>query len=357
MSLILWSLVVVVVVVVITTVLLLLVQPKQRKLIVSVEKTAKLPLKEAFRKLGIEEYSSPAPGLVYVYKPAQLDAPADPNAILTLAMHGGNVFQKKDGMWMALVHMYGRQRASTMMPETVDLKTEADVLDTFIRPLEIYAIKANIENGVGIDVVRGKDVRRVLRHWDRKTRRRPVVIQKVVRNPLLLDGKAFKVRIFLLRIRGTWYLHATGYVYRAKDPWPRSGTEVPSLDAFVANASSLKGRNVLEEYRGIPRTLREVVPRHVFDTALVPLLSAVVRAAPQPPDASSQAWALGADVIFDDEFHPWILECNIGPGTSSALTNEFPDLCHTRAQVEEDMIRTALPAYFAPPPSDNMIRL
>lgn len=165
--------------------------------------------------------------------------------------------------------------------------------------------------------------------------RDPYVIQKYIRNPLLLDGRKSEIRIY-------WLIASLNpllvLIYR--EGTVRLNTRPFSLDDFdntLIHVTNVYQQETHPEYdpsivlkwsfsyweKYLVEELK-VAPENYVEEHLKPRLkrmfSFVIDAAREDlakhPDPGLFFGLLGADIIFDDKLHPWLTEVQRGPGLS-----------------------------------------
>jgi hypothetical protein len=262
-------------------------------------------------------------------------------ACLSLSLPTCSWLDKKDRLWSCLSDAHGPEGAARVMPKSLVLPATPGQLKAFHASTPgPYFVKANVESGKSIRIARdAREVDEILRTSTYK----PVVIQKSI-EPMRIGGYAFKLRLFVIHAAGRWYVHHTGFVYTGRKPC----TDESSIDCMMANAVQLaRGTSAIRKhYQGIPVTARAFFQgrEHLMHRAHAALGRCVQAASVKMriPPGERYGWVLGTDVVFDTRGEAWVIEMNVLPGSSGAISRAFPPLKDQRIQVELDMIRLAL---------------
>lgn len=165
--------------------------------------------------------------------------------------------------------------------------------------------------------------------------RNPYIIQKYIRNPLLLDGRKSEIRIY-------WLVASLDplLVLIYKEGTVRLNSRPFSLDDFdntLIHVTNVYQQQTHPEYdpsivlkwswayweKYLVEELK-LAPQNYVEGHLKPQLkrmfSFVIDAARQPlarhPAQGLFFGLFGADIIFDDKLHPWLTEVQRGPGLS-----------------------------------------
>lgn len=207
-------------------------------------------------------------------------------------------------------------------------------------PENLWILKpCGMSSGVGIQILWRFDVLRdVYAHpekYDFHTKSMRYVIQRYIRNPLLLDGRKSEMRIYwlipsvdpllvLMYGEGTVRLNSKPFVLDDFD-----NALVHLTNAFQQKSHPEYDPSVVLKWsfadleNDVVRS-RKLVPENFIEGRLKPQLKRMLSfvadaAAPSlvlcPPQGLFFG-LYGADVILDDTLHPWLTEIQKGPGLS-----------------------------------------
>jgi len=180
---------------------------------------------EQFDRVDHEDWNLFVPcGYTYVERElAQHDQFRDKKNGWVLGIQGADQFAAKNLSWSILEKHYGRLRATTFMPETWITYDPAQMQQFFnqVKPGDLYIMKKNIQQQKGLHLV--SDPSEVTNAFSRGY----VIVQRVLRDPFLLNGRKINLRVYVLitcyRGKKTLYMYDDGFVYYSKVPYG-SGT-------------------------------------------------------------------------------------------------------------------------------------
>ena len=257
------------------------------------------------------------------------------NSVIT-----GNIdiikFDMKDSLWQILTNKYGLQKASNIIPESRILKND-DYID-FINKNKncFFILKKNIEDGKGLYISKNKN--ELINKFEEslKTRKPFVVIQKIIMNPLLIDKKTFKIRMFLtITCKNkivNFYLSKHGYIAYSKNEWDKNNVNMENIMAsphwneeYLKNSKCYKRKllSLKNEYKNKPifiedfkkyLELKGINYNKIFNE--IKNKSSLIMKSIKMNNRYTNFIVTGIDVIFDDNYNPYILELNRAPGTT-----------------------------------------
>jgi hypothetical protein len=223
----------------------------------------------------------------------------------------------KNSLWKILHGAYGRQKAKEMMPDTYVLFDERDMkeFETSYEPNQLYLLKKNIQRKLGIHLT--KDYQDIMSKKNTDFR----VVQKYINNLFLIDKRKINLRIYLLVtcFDGvvSVYMHRRGRcIYSNKDFDENTLDPEVHLTSLNLDIDVYKTRPFdltdLRAYLGenIFYGLMNDIVRNLIDTmrAAKPFLCQLARL------RNNESFQLfGLDYVFDENFHPYLLEMNKGP--------------------------------------------
>jgi hypothetical protein len=249
-------------------------------------------------------------------------------------LDGVDEFVAKNALWGNLVKHYGLARAKTYMPMTYELFINNDV-EKFKREYDskkIYIMKKNIQRQEGLlitnnfsEIISGKQ-------------KGYVVVQELLQNPYIIDGRKTNMRFYILIIRNKDKLkvlvYNDGFMYYTKVPFVKN-----SLDADVNITTGYIDREVYEKnplthgdlrmYLDKPDRilspieqnicnqglrLSDVYFKRIYEMLRDIFLAFIGKFAKSDKLANNIGFQLfGIDVAVDDELNPMLLEVNKGP--------------------------------------------
>lgn len=250
-------------------------------------------------------------------------------------IHGCDRIVSKDGIWRILKETYGRERASSLMPDTYILHSdqERELFRRNYRPNQIYLLKKNIQRKRGILLTDKLDVILAARKDNYR------VVQAYVPDLYLIRRRKVNLRIYMMVTcqKGVFkaYIHRDGKcIYTNQDY--QEGTDVPEQHLTSLNVG-------VEVYQDRPQSLEDLRAwlgeregPHAYEllmSRLVKNLTLVMKAA-KPRlcqlvhlDGNVTFQLFGLDYVFTDDMHPYLLEMNKGPDMSSK--NDMDSLLKT----------------------------
>jgi hypothetical protein len=130
----------------------------------------------------------------------------------------------KNSLWSHLVSAYGREYAMRIMPNTYVLSDVDDrrLFEKEYDPNKLYILKKNIQRQEGLLIT---DDKNVILNGDKENY---VVVQELLQDPYLIDGRKINMRFYLLVICKDGdidaYVHNNGFMYYTADKF-KAGTK------------------------------------------------------------------------------------------------------------------------------------
>ena len=262
-------------------------------------------------------------------------------------LNGCDSIVSKNKIWESLVKCYGRKDASTLMPESyiLDDLNEMQVFRANFKPNknEIYILKKNVQRKEGLKLTR--DFFEILSGSVDNYR----VVQKYMTDLYLVKNRKVNLRIYLLVIIKDF----TIYFYLCKNGkciYTNKDYNDNDLD-FESNITSYHlDMNI---YKKNPRNFKELSyyidintgnknnSKILFDNIellMRKISSCLSKNFYQSKNISGTTCfqLFGADVIFNKEFHPYLLELNKGPDMSAR--DKIDE--NMKKKVQNDMFKT-----------------
>jgi hypothetical protein len=265
-------------------------------------------------------------------------------------INGCDTIVSKNKIWESLLKCFGRNHASTLMPESYILNdyNEMEVFRKNFNPngSEIYILKKNIQRKEGLKLT--KDYFEIINAHNNQYR----VAQKYIRDLYLVNGRKVNLRIYLLILikdnKINFYLCKKGKcIYTNKkyndndldfesnitsynldmSVYENSPRHFNELRTYIDENNSSKSRTKNGEYlfNKIDLLIREVslcIYKNLYQSKNI--------------EGSISFQLFGADVIFTKDLHPYLLEMNKGPDMSPR--DKIDELM--KNDVQTDMFRT-----------------
>ena len=260
-------------------------------------------------------------------------------------INGCDMIVSKNQIWKSLCECYGRSHASTLMPESWVLDDDAD-MDLFrefyrANPDEMYILKKNVQRKEGLmltnkfsDIVNAKsdDFR---------------VVQRYTRDVFLVYGRKVNLRVYLLVVikdgQSFFYVSNIGKcIYTNKKYNPNNTDFENNITSFQLDMSV---------YNTHPRTfddLRMYINKEKhnggdllfnrIDELMKEVCGCLTKNLYQSKNigGTTSFQLFGADVIFDNNLHPYLLEFNKGPDMTAKDSLDEA----MKKQVQLDMFKT-----------------
>lgn len=260
-------------------------------------------------------------------------------------INGCDTIVAKNHIWENLIKCYGRNEASTMMPESYILydEREMEIFRDNYKYNDIYILKKNVQRKEGLLLT--KDYNEIINgiYNDYK------IAQKYIRNMYLVNGRKVNLRIYLLVIidKGEikFYISNIGKCIYTKKEYNDSDLDFESnITSYHLDVSIYKKNpryfNELIQYINSKNGRRD--GEELFKRIYI-LLKNVSRCIAgnlyQNNNISKEKITsfqlFGLDVIFDNKFHPYLLEINKGPDMS-AKDDEDTKM---KYKIQEDMFK------------------
>lgn len=246
-------------------------------------------------------------------------------------LNGCDTIVSKNKIWESLVNCFGRKYASTLMPESfvLDDLNELELFRKNYNPSlnEIYILKKNVQRKEGLKLTR--DYFEILDGSKEEYR----VAQKYITNLYLINERKVNLRIYLLIVIKENYIHFyisekgkciyTNKKYDHNDLDFESNITSYNLDMSVYEESprvfeelinyidKKEGNNIMK-FKGGNYLFNKI--NKLMEEVSICLSKNLYQSKNIKNTIAFQLF--GADVIFDNELHPYLLELNKGPDMS-----------------------------------------
>ena len=245
-------------------------------------------------------------------------------------VNGCDTIVSKNKIWESLLNCFGRSHASTLMPESYILD-DYNEMELFRKNYnyngkDIYILKKNVQRKEGLKLT--KNYFEIINAYKDDYR----VAQKYIRNLYLVNGRKINLRIYLLILikdnKINFYLCKNGKcIYTNKkyndddfdfesnitsyhldmSVYKSNPREFNELIDYIDknNSSSSRTSNGKYLFNKINLLMREVslcIFKNLYQSKNI--------------EGAITFQLFGADVIFDNDLHPYLLEMNKGPDMS-----------------------------------------
>jgi len=261
----------------------------------------------------------------------------------------------KNLLWKNLRDTYGLDKAKTMMPNTyilTDKKEMRRFLDEY-NESTIYIMKKNIQRQKGLFITRDKN--KILKG----AKKQYVVVQELLQDPYLIDGRKINLRFYLLILRQDKemiaYVHNNGFMYYTVDKFVKNSTKdgpnitTGYIDRKVYEENPLTHqdfRKYLDKPRPLTlaeksivnsgRLLSEEVFQRINDLIAEACIAVENKITSQKKFQDRYTFQLfGVDISISDKLKPMIMEINKGPDLSGKDERDLS----VKHKVIEDMFK------------------
>ena len=239
-------------------------------------------------------------------------------------INGCDTIVSKNKIWESLVKCYGRKNASNLMPESYVLSDTMEMLifSTDFNPSnnDIYILKKNIQRKEGLKLT--KDYYEILESKNESYK----VVQKYIRNLYLINQRKVNLRVYLLVVikenQIYFYLGRIGKCIYTNKKYSDNDFD------FESNITSYNLD--MSVYEDNPRTFNELIEYinsngdsgqflfNKIEKLMKEISYCLAKNLYQSKNIlkTISFQLFGADVIFENNLHPYLLEINKGPDMS-----------------------------------------
>ena len=255
-------------------------------------------------------------------KKIQIKNKNDSDKKYIFGINGCDSIVSKNKIWDSLVSCYGRRKSRTLMPESFVLDNMSDMkaFKNYYNKKDIYILKKNVQRKEGLKLT--SDLHVILEAYKENYR----VVQKYLTNLYLINKRKINLRIYLLIViknnKIYFYMSNIGkciYTYKeySNDNFDfESNITSYHLDMTVYKSNP---RNLNELYEYINKDSGNPDASTYLSNEIHSLMKSVSYCLSNNIYQSDNIknttcfQLFGADVIFDTNLHPYLLEFNKGP--------------------------------------------
>lgn len=258
--------------------------------------------------------------------------PPKPESII-FGIQGCDEVVSKPGLWKMLEKEYGREKASTIMPQTYLYENEQDIelFKQNYKEGNTYILKKRQQRKLGLLLT--KDINEILKAKEKEF----TVIQDYKNDVLLVNNRKINLRVYLLLTikNGILEGHINRYgtcIYNNKDYDPTTidfESNITSfnldLDIYKTNPLTFKQLKtyLLEHGYENPDILFDRINENV-KLVCDAIKNSLGRGKNLKDNMCIQIF--GMDFIIDKNLNPFLLECNKGPDMSPKKDTGYADL-------------------------------
>lgn len=253
-----------------------------------------------------------------------------------LAIDGCDKIVAKDLLWQTLQDEWGRPGASEITPEAFICRKNNDMnlLRDNHRPGDIYIMKKNVQRQQGLKIT--SNLNEIF-----SSKGNYAVIQRYIKNPYLVDGRKFDIRVFMLIVQRNgqqyYYRHSGGRChYSGKDFSLSDLSDLRHIPSGYNEDAKFK--------REHPETLQEL-QEYLYNKEGIDLFTRIDKNLQKCSFAFKKvlgkkfpnnicAQLFGLDFVITNTFQPMLIEINKGPEMSWSSPKEES----YKRQIVEDMI-------------------
>lgn len=244
----------------------------------------------------------------------------------------------KDSLWSTNLNYYGREITSTMMPKSYVLSNNTDIelLKNEYIPNKLYIMKKNIQRQEGIKIT--DSLKEILNGIQENY----VIVQELLQNPYLIDGRKINMRFYVLitckENNLNIYVYKDGFMYYTKEEYKENSKKIEHnittgyIDREVYEKNPLthldfknyldKEDRKLNDYELKLKNSGIKISSLIFNRinsllrqVLMPYIGKICTSSKIYLNTKFQLF--GADISLDDNLFPMIMEINKGPDMGS----------------------------------------
>jgi hypothetical protein len=249
-----------------------------------------------------------------------------------------NKIDYKDVLWYSVLKKHGFKNAINILPESRILKNN-NYLD-FIKhnKNDFFILKKNVEDGKGLFISKNKKVLTDKITSELDSKKPYVIIQKIIKNPYLIDKKSFKIRIYLIitckNNNIKFYLSRSGYIAYSKNNWNPKKINYKNVmasphwneDYLLKNKGNFKKniKKLIDNYKNKPIFLSDfkkyMLSKGIdYDRKIHSQLRHKMKMILKSINFNKKYNSVivsGIDIVLDNKLNLYIIEINRSPGTT-----------------------------------------
>jgi len=252
----------------------------------------------------------------------QIKNKIDPSKKFIFGINGCDSIVSKNKIWQSLVKCYGRPDARKLMPESFVLNEPKDMnaFKNYYNKNDIYILKKNVQRKEGLKLT--SDLNTILTAKDESYR----VVQKYLTNLYLINKRKVNLRIYLLiMIKNNkiyFYMSTVGKcIYTNKEYNDNNFDFESNITSYHLDMNVYKKnpRTLDELYTFLNKDTNNENSSTILSEGIYKLMKEVSYCLSTNIYQSANIknttcfQLFGADVIFDTNLHPYLLEFNKGP--------------------------------------------
>ena len=236
-----------------------------------------------------------------------------------------NLMIAKEYLYKYVREEYGIDKTLTLLPKSWIIFDEKDKFIEEYDPKKIYIIKKNIQRQNGIIISRDLTEIRNLIENQPTNNYKYIVIQELLQDPYLIDGRKINLRVYVLVTKigdvshiyvygdGFMYYTAEKFKYNSDDPKVNITTGYIDRQVYAVNPLTHEDfKEYLTKKHGINKS--KLVFDNINNTVKDVFSAFLHRIGNSPKLLNNLKFQLfGVDVAIDDKFGAKIMEINKGP--------------------------------------------
>jgi hypothetical protein len=236
---------------------------------------------------------------------------------------GINILIAKQHLYKVILMEYGITNTEKLFPKTWIIEEDKKKFIKEFDKDKIYIVKKNVQRQNGLKIY--NDLDKILSHFDEQGEYPSVVVQELLQNPYLIDGRKINLRVYVLatKIKDNFniYVYNDGFMYYTAEKF------IPnSLDPKVNITTGYIDRNI---YKVNPLTHQDfrqyLIKNHDEKTAdlcfnnMYDLIKKIFGVFLKKIGNMDKLYnnlkfqLFGVDIAIDNEFNAKIMEVNKGP--------------------------------------------
>lgn len=268
-------------------------------------------------------------------------------------LHNSDELTSKSAIWGNLVNYYGRGMAELIMPNGYRLNKDLDLFKKEYDDNKIYIMKKDIQRQEGLMIT--NDYNKILEG----NKEGYVIVQELLQNPYLVDGRKINMRVYLLLVcengKLDVYAHQNGFMYYTKVPFVKNSlnSDVNITTGYIDRSVYDKNPLTLVDFKNyldngerrltmieqrvmLNHKLSDFVFGRIYETISKLVDSVRDKLCENSKISQFKSFQLyGVDVALSDDLDVRIMEVNKGPDLGSKDDRDM----HVKLSVIRDMFK------------------